>query len=79
MILADTSIWIDHLHRSDPRLVEVLGHSLLMRHPMVMSELSLGTLRDRAAVLELLSNLPAPPVASHDEVAHFNAGEHPPS
>lgn len=38
---------------------------------MVVGELSLGTLRDRAAVLELLSNLPSAPVAGHTEVASF--------
>jgi len=38
---------------------------------MVIGELSLGTLRDRDTVLEMLSNLPAAPVASHSEVARF--------
>lgn len=38
---------------------------------MVVGELSLGTLHDRAAVLELLSNLPSAPVAGHAEVARF--------
>lgn len=71
MILVDTSIWIDHLHRTEPELVDALGRSAVLQHPMVIGELSLGTLRDRATVLDLLRNLPAAPVASHSEVARF--------
>lgn len=71
MILVDTSIWIDHLHHRDAGLIDLLDRSLVVQHPMVIGELSLGTLRDRATVLELLENLPAAPVASHSEVAHF--------
>lgn len=71
MILVDTSVWIDHLHRADPHLVDALGRSLVAQHPMVIGELSLGTLRDRVTVLSLLANLHAAPVASHAEVARF--------
>ena len=71
MVLVDTSIWIDHLHHSEPALVDALGRGAVLQHPMVIGELSLGTLRDRDTVLEMLSNLPAAPVASHSEVARF--------
>lgn len=71
MILVDTSIWIDHLHRSEPELVNALNRSEVLQHPMVIGELSLGGLRDRGAVLGLLADLPAAPVASHSEVARF--------
>ncbi len=71
MILVDTSIWIDHLHQTNPALGELLGASLVIQHPMVIGELSLGTLKNRTTVLELLTSLHAAPVASHDEVAHF--------
>ncbi len=68
MILVDTSVWIDHLHRSEPALVEFLRRSQVVRHPMVVGELALGTLRDRAIVLTLLDELPAAVTATHDEV-----------
>jgi predicted nucleic acid-binding protein len=71
VILVDASIWIDHLHRAEPDLVEALDRSDVLQHPMVIGELSLGTLRDRGSVLALLANLPAAPVASHSEVASF--------
>lgn len=71
MILVDTSVWIDHLHESIPELVDALSQALVLHHPMVIGELSLGTLRDREEFLSLLANLPTSPVATHDEVAHF--------
>lgn len=71
MILVDTSIWIDHLHRTESELVDALSESQVLQHPMIIGELSLGTLRDRGAVLGLLANLPAVSVASHSEVALF--------
>jgi predicted nucleic acid-binding protein len=68
MILVDTSIWIDHLHRPKPSLVEALSLSLVVQHPMVIGELAVGSVRDRTEFLRLLVDLPAVQVASHDEV-----------
>jgi predicted nucleic acid-binding protein len=68
MILVDTSIWIDHFHRTEILLVELLEEAEVCVHPMVIGELALGSLRDRAAVLSLLADLPAAPIASHAEV-----------
>lgn len=58
MILVDTSIWVDHLHSGDRGLAEVLDGGQVLMHPMVLGELACGTLRNRATVLDLLSNLP---------------------
>jgi predicted nucleic acid-binding protein len=71
VILVDTSIWIDHLHRTEPALVDALTRAAVLQHPMVIGELSLGTLRDRSTMLAMIANLPAAPVASHGEVARF--------
>jgi predicted nucleic acid-binding protein len=70
-MLVDTSVWIDHLHRGERELVRALNASLVVQHPMVIGELSLGNLRERSVVLELLGNLPSSPIASHSEVARF--------
>lgn len=43
MILVDTSIWIDHLHASEPGLVEFLGDDEVGCHPAVIEELALGS------------------------------------
>ncbi len=72
MILVDTSIWIDHLHQSEPTLVGLLDETQVGIHPMVVGEITLGSIRDRALVLALvlglLSALPSLSVASQDEV-----------
>jgi predicted nucleic acid-binding protein len=68
MILVDTSIWIDHLHRTEPDLVAVLEEAEACLHPMIIGELALGSLRDRSAILNMLADLPAVSVATHAEV-----------
>lgn len=68
MILVDTSVWIDHLHRSEPGLVELTEREEIACHPMVAGELALGSLARREAVLDLLMSLPQTTAASHDEV-----------
>ena len=68
MILVDTSIWIDHLHRTELDLVAVLEEAEVCLHPMIIGELALGSLRDRSAILSMLFDLPAVPVATHAEV-----------
>ncbi len=71
MILVDTSVWIDHLRSGDERLAVLLDSSQVMAHSFVIGELACGNLRNRVDVLRLLSDLPAAPVASHEEVLHF--------
>jgi predicted nucleic acid-binding protein len=68
MILVDTSVWIDHLHRTESDLVELLDEAKVCVHPMILGELALGSLQDRTAVLSLLTDLPAVPSATHSEV-----------
>jgi predicted nucleic acid-binding protein len=71
MILVDTPIWIDHLHRAEPRLVSLLQDAAVCAHPMVVGELALGLLRNRPDVLTLLGHLPEVPLATHREVLDF--------
>ena len=76
MILADTSIWIDHF-RSGNRLGNKLGNKELRKHlnegqivihPSIIAELALGSLQDRAKTLALLDLLPQVRVAQLSEV-----------
>lgn len=69
MVLADTTIWIDHLRHGDRRLVDLLQDGLVASHPFVVGELSLGSLRHRRETLHLLRRLPQAVVATDDEVA----------
>lgn len=71
MILADTSVWADHLRGSDARLVELLIDAQVLMHPFVLGEIALGFLKGRAAVLSSLQELPSMPVADPEEVLHL--------
>ena len=55
VILADTSIWIDHFRHSDAELRRIIEEDMLLCHPFVIGELALGSLRDRATVLAFLA------------------------
>lgn len=68
MILVDTSVWIDHLHRSEPGLVAALGDDEVGTHPMVIEELALGSLKDRSIVLTLIGELARFPRLAHEEM-----------
>ena len=67
MILADTSVWIDHIHRGHARLTSALEADEVVTHPFVIGELACGTMRNRAEVLDLLHQLPSCRPASESE------------
>jgi predicted nucleic acid-binding protein len=68
VILVDTSIWIDHLHGSERRLVEYLEADLVGFHPSVVEELALGAIRGRTEFLDLLERLRPFPVLTRGEL-----------
>ena len=59
MILADSSVWIEHFRRPLPRLPELIGQGQLAIHPQVIGELALGSVPDRSRLLTFLASLPA--------------------
>lgn len=71
MVLADTSVWIDHLRRGNPRLVAALEDGQVATHPFVIGEIACGNLRNRTEVLALLHHLPLAPVATDREALGF--------
>ena len=71
MILADTSIWIDHLRGGDAVMTEQLERGSIAMHPFVLGEIALGSLKSRAELLQLLEALPRTLVASDAEVMHM--------
>ncbi len=68
MILADTALWVDHLHRGDDRMQALLEAGEIVMHPHVLGEIALGSLRNRAAVLRDLAAMPRATMAAEDEV-----------
>lgn len=71
MILADTSVWVDHLRASNKALADLLNAGLILVHPFVIGELALGNMRQRELVLSALRNLPQARVATDTEVLHL--------
>lgn len=69
MIVADTSVWVDHLRTgTDDVFARLLEADLVLTHPFVVGELAMGSLRNRETILTLLMHLQDTVVASHDEV-----------
>ena len=58
MIVADTSIWIDHLREKDTTLERLLAVVGLAMHPFVLGELALGSINQREAKLREWRKLP---------------------
>jgi predicted nucleic acid-binding protein len=67
MILADTSIWVEHLRRREGVLAELLETGQVLTHPFVVGELACGVMQARDQVLALMRDLPQAPSASDDE------------
>jgi predicted nucleic acid-binding protein len=71
MILADTSVWIDHFRATNLSLQGLLQSRRVIMHPFVVAELALGSLGHRATTLKWLDALPAMRVAHLHEVRHL--------
>jgi predicted nucleic acid-binding protein len=71
MILADTSVWIDHLRKGDAELGRLLNAAQVLTHPFVIGEIALGHLRQRALVLGSLMDLPRAKAADDEEAMAF--------
>lgn len=76
MILADTSVWIDHLRSVDKNLRQHLNQGQIVIHPFIIAELALGSLKDRTRTLTLLDLLPQVRVAHLDEIRALIEGRH---
>ncbi|HVV93450.1 MAG TPA: type II toxin-antitoxin system VapC family toxin [Hyphomicrobiales bacterium] len=69
MILADSSVWIDHFRGiGDAVMVNLLNDEEILMHPFVLGELALGHLRPRIQLLAMFRALPQADVATDDEV-----------
>lgn len=71
LILADTNIWVHHLHQGDARLKTYLKRNQVVMHPMVLGELACSSLKQRETVLNLLSLLPEATQAEDSQVLAF--------
>jgi predicted nucleic acid-binding protein len=67
LILADSSVWVDHLRVTDLQLVKQLRLETILIHPFVIGELLLGSLPNRPAHLQLFRDLPQAVIATDQE------------
>jgi predicted nucleic acid-binding protein len=67
-VIADSSVWIDHINKGDGELASALRRRMIMLHPMVIGEVALGSIRQRELVLSELNALPQATPATHAEV-----------
>ncbi|MDT7811253.1 MAG: hypothetical protein QOJ51_3122 [Acidobacteriaceae bacterium] len=68
MILADTSVWVDHFRKRDAALSRELQRNNISIHPFIVTELVLGNLPDRQNAMSSLDRLPMVKVAQVHEV-----------
>lgn len=73
MILADTSIWIDHFRNHNATLANLLSAEKVKIHPLVIGELIAGNLPRRESLLSDLNDLEqVKPLPDHDIVYFIN-------
>lgn len=70
-MIVDTSVWVQHLRKGEPRLREYLDDGIVMVHPCIVGELACGNIHNRSEVLSLLASLPTTQVVEQDELLHF--------
>ena len=61
MILADTSVWIDHLRSPLSQLAEFANAGQILMHSIIVGELACGNLSDRRQRLRDWQRLPMIP------------------
>jgi predicted nucleic acid-binding protein len=67
VILVDSSVWVDHLRRRHAGLAGLLDQGLVVIHPFIVGEIALGLLKNRAEILDLLTELPSAPMVRHED------------
>ena len=68
LVLADSSIWIDHIAGKSTPLANLLKARRVSLHPLVIGEIAMGSLCDRRLFIAELQQLPNVRVASNAEV-----------
>jgi predicted nucleic acid-binding protein len=68
VILADTSVWVDHLNEADPVMTRLLAAGKVAVHPLIAAEIALGSLHNRRKKLAAIDALWHVNLAELDEV-----------
>ena len=70
-VLADSSVWIDHLRQGEPDLSRMLGEGLVQTHSAVIGELACGSIHGRDQFLRFLQLLPRTAECRPEEALHL--------
>lgn len=77
MVLADSSVWADHIRSPDELMTHLLATDRIVMHPFVLGELAMGNLPDRPRFLKQLTDLPVVRKAKDEEVMRLiETGDH---
>ena len=71
MILADTSVWVQHFRRGVPEFGSALQNGQISIHPVVLGELASGNLAKRTQTLAALRSLPRSKSGTTEECLDF--------
>ena len=71
VVLADTSVWVNHLRMGDPKLSALLQDANVVCHPYIVGELACGNIKNRGTIIKLLQTLPMIPVITQNEFLYF--------
>lgn len=66
-VLVDTCVWVRHFRQRNALLAAMLEDGEVWSHPIVVGELTMGTLKNRQQTIFDLSQLSRPPLASFSE------------
>lgn len=78
MVIVDTSIWVNSMRRRDHRLADWMAADLILQHPFVTAEISMGSfpsLADRSRTIDLLDSFEQTEIAAPGAFHEF-AGMH---
>ena len=66
-VVVDTNIWVSHWRQTNHLLIEMVADGEIWTHPIVIGELSMGTLGNRHQTLWDLTRLGRPQLATDAE------------
>ncbi len=71
MVIADTSVWINHFRSGDSHLEKLLLDDDVICHPFIIGELACGNIKNRKHILTLLQALPGSQMIADEEILPF--------
>ena len=70
-ILVDSSIWMDHFRIQNELLIDLLNKQLVSTHPLIITEIACGSLKDRKKTISDLNLLPKASQPGHKDILDF--------